>query len=227
MNGNEMLMSFINSLLRCIASKLPKIEIDRKKIRKEFDLDFFDDDLCFYTKILSRLKYGKELDKVFVNLKGASKILKRNLVIFLDYLKELIKTNKFYYLYKDPLVKIDISLILDYLVNKFGSNTVESIEFFPLCIRELEKKYKIKNMLFSTQYDIDLKAEAKEEMINLELNMKKNFATLLEYLIEYYLGEKNYNEKDLLKIEEISREYKENLDDKSLEELENGYLNNK
>ena len=51
------------------------------------------------------------------------------------YIQSLINTNQFELLYKDPIIKLDICLIIDYLVNKDDSNPVELIEFF-LCMHK-------------------------------------------------------------------------------------------
>ena len=74
--------------------------------------------------------YGIEKNKVLTNIQSSSKLFLRNVIVFLKYLQEIINKNKFESVYKDPIIKIDISLIIGYLSNKYGKDTVESVEFF-------------------------------------------------------------------------------------------------
>ena len=151
-NGNELLLSFIISVLNIIDNEINSITFELGNKINEFDLNFFDDDTNFYKKILSHL-YGIERGKVIANIQSSSKLLLRNLIVFLKYLQEIINTNKFESIYKDPIVKIDISLIIGYLSDKYGKDTVESVEFFWICIKELERKYKIPYNNYNTKYD--------------------------------------------------------------------------
>ena len=153
MTENESLLAFINYFLN-LPNKLTKITID-KKLRNEFDFNSFEDNDIFYAKILSHFLDDDE-DKIINNLESSSKVFKRSLFIFLEYLRTLITTYNHKDLYKDTIVKLDISLIIGYLVNKYGEQIVESIEFFPSCIKELEKKYE-KNIIDQTIFDTDLK----------------------------------------------------------------------
>ena len=91
------------------------------------------------------------------------------------YIQSLINTNQFELLYKDPIIKLDICLIIDYLVNKDDSNPVELIEFFYVCIKELEKKYGVKCLNYNTNYDNRFKEEAKRKVKNLLLKKKLIF----------------------------------------------------
>ena len=137
MKENESLLVFINYILHLPEKQIP-ITIDKQKLTNELDFKFFEDNEIFYTKILSHLLSDE--DKILDNIECSSKIFKRNLFIFLEYLRTLITTYNHKDLYKDTIVKLDISLIIGYLVNKYETPFVESIEFFPLCIEELEKK---------------------------------------------------------------------------------------
>ena len=115
------------------------------------------------------------------SIRGFSNLFKRNLFVFLEYLRTLIYSNNFKELYKDPIVKLDISLIIGYLVNKYGEKIVKSIEFFPSYIKELEKKYG-KNQIDKTIYDIDIKKDAELKYEFFEAQKRGNFSYLFDYL---------------------------------------------
>ena len=138
-NGNELLLTFINSLLKTMNKENPNVNFNIEKLKDNFDFDFFNDDISFYTKVLSHFD-GEDLTKILDNITKISNIFLRNLYVFLKYLQSLIE---FKLLYKDPIIKLDVSLIIGYLVNKYGSNTVESVEFFYMYKRvrkEIRKK---------------------------------------------------------------------------------------
>ena len=137
--GNGLLISFINSILKIINQEILSLTIDNQNLKSDFDFGFFDDDISFYTKILSHF-IDEDLTKILKNITQTSDIFKRNLVQFMMYIQSLINTNKFELLYKDPIIKLDISLIMGYLVNNYGKDTLELFEFFFVCIKELEKK---------------------------------------------------------------------------------------
>ena len=160
MTENKSLLAFINYFLN-LPNKLTKITIDNKKLRNEFDFNSFEDNDIFYGKIKSHLNC-EDKDKIMKNMESSSDLFQRNLFAFLEYLRTLIIKYNHKDLYKDTIVKLDISLIIGYLVNKYGEQIVESIEFFPSCIKELEKKYE-KNIIDQTIFDTDLKKDAKEK----------------------------------------------------------------
>ena len=223
MKGNQSLLSFVEYILNVIEKKNSPKSINVQKLENELNFYSFEDDVIFYSKILSHLINVNEKDKIYTNLARSTESFKRNLFIFLMYLKQLINSKKFEKLYQDPIVKLDISLLIRYLVNKYGAGIVESIEFFPLCIKELEKKYKAKEII-DTKYDIELKKRARIELEVLEYRKKQHFDILLKYLKEYYINQKNYSQEDRETIDNISNEYEKlNL---SMNEIEKNYLNN-
>ena len=113
-------------------------------------------------------------------------------------------------------------MIIGYLVNKYGAPIVEAIEFFPSCIKELEKKYE-KNMIDQTIFDTDLKKDAEEDLEILKENKIDNFENLLLYLKKYYTTPKTYSQKDADEIDKIYLEY-EHL---TVDEIDNNYINDK
>ena len=137
MKGNEILLIIVNSILKIIDRLKLKIKIDNNTIRNGSNIDYFDDDQNFYLKILSKLS-SSNLEKVFKNVKELPLYFLRNLRIFLEYLQILININKFKQLYNDPIIKLDISLIVEYLYDKYGAKIIEQIEFFSISKKELE-----------------------------------------------------------------------------------------
>ena len=220
-NGNELLLTFINSLLKIMNKENPIVNFNIEKLKDNFDFDFFNDDISFYTKVLSHFD-GEDLTKILDNITKISNIFLRNLYVFLKYLQSLI--NEFKLLYKDPIIKLDVSLIIGYLVNKYGSNTVESVEFFFICIKELEKKYGKKCMNFSTKYDTEIKLNAQDKIETLLLKQKINYSNLLNKVKQIYIKEGKYNELDDINI--IIDNYKNDSTNMPINELETKYYNN-
>ena len=221
MDGNRHLLSFIDFILSSPQKSKTPIIIDDSKLKNEFDFNSFEDDDIFYTKILYQLINKNDKNKVLENIRGFSNLFKRNLFVFLEYLRTLIYSNNFKELYKDPIVKLDISLIIGYLVNKYGEKIVKSIEFFPSCIKELEKKYG-KNQIDKTIYDIDIKKDAELKYEFFEAQKRGNFSDLIEYLQKYYTDSAHLSTEDSEKIDEIKIK-SENL---TMDELDSKYINN-
>ena len=221
MDGNRYLLSLIDFILNAPEQSPTPILIDDSKLKNEFDFNTFEDDEIFYTKILYHLLNQKDKNKVLNSITSLSKIFKRNLFVFLGYLRTLIDSNKYKELYKDPIIKLDISLIIGYLVNKFGETIVKSIEFFPICINELEKKYG-KNQIDNTIFDNDIKKDAKLKYAFFKTQKRGNFSDLIEYLQKYYTDKALLSKEDREKIDEIKIK-SENL---TMEELDNNYINN-
>ena len=117
--------------------------------------------------------------------------------------------------------KIQLSLIIGYLVNKFEETIFKSIEFFPICINELEKKYG-KNQIDNTIFDNDIKKDAKLIYEFFETQKRGNFSDLIEYLQKYYTDKALLSKEDREKIDEIKIK-SENL---TMEELDDNYINN-
>ena len=222
--GNGLLISFINSILKIINQEILSLTIDNQNLKSDFDFGFFDDDISFYTEILSHF-IDEDLTKILKNITQTSDIFKRNLVQFMMYIQSLINTNKFELLYKDPIIKLDISLIMGYLVNNYGKDTLESFEFFFVCIKELEKKYGIKCSNCKTDYDSELKKKAESNVKQLLYIKKNNFSNFLNNLEQILFGLNRYEEVDV--IHEIYIKYKNDSTDNSLIELENKYLKDK
>ena len=221
MDGNRYLLSLIDFILSAPEQSPTPILIDDSKLKNEFDFNTFEDDEIFYTKILYHLLNQKDKNKVLNSITSLSKIFKRNLFVFLGYLRTLIDSNKYKELYKDPIIKLDISLIIGYLVNKFGETIVKSIEFFPICINELEKKYG-KNQIDNTIFDNDIKKDAKLKYAFFKTQKRGNFSDLIEYLQKYYTDSAHLSTEDSEKIDEI----KIISDNLTMEELDNNYINN-
>ena len=185
--GNKLLFYTIDSMLRIIDNKIPFVPIDIPNTINEFDFDSFEDNFNFYYKILSILaEDDNEMKKIINNLAETSNYFLRNLINFLIFLKRLLDEKKTETLFKDPIIKLDISLIIEYLMNKYGSKIVESIDFFSLCTKELENKYVIKHLDYVTKFDDELKKKAENKLRNLESLKTSNFLGLLNFLKNKY-----------------------------------------
>ena len=83
---------------------------DYKEIKKGFGIDFFDDELNFYSKHLNDMY---ETIFSFRPIESLSHELnQRNMVKLLDYIEQLSQINE--NIYKEPLIKLNLSLIFNY-----------------------------------------------------------------------------------------------------------------
>jgi len=222
MEENKPLLDLIDFILNIPNQDEIQISINTQKLRNEFDFNSFEDNDIFYTKVLSHLLKDDEEEKIINNFLSSSKIFQRNLFAFLEYLRTLITKYQHKDIYKEAIVKLDLSLIIGYLVNKYGAEIVESLEFFPSCIKELEKKYN-KNIIKETIYDIELKKDAAVILNTLKKRKRKNFKNLLLFFQNQESKIENFTQNDMDIIDEISIKTK-NL---SLNEINNDYINNK
>ena len=222
MEENKPLLDLIDFILNIPNQDEIQISINTQKLRNEFDFNSFEDNDIFYTKVLSHLLKDDEEEKIINNFLSSSKIFQRNLFAFLKYLRTLITKYQHKDIYKEAIVKLDLSLIIGYLVNKYGAQIVESLEFFPSCIKELEKKYN-KNIIKETIYDIELKKDAAVILNTLKKRKRKNFKNLLLFFQNQESKIENFTQNDMDIIDEISIKTK-NL---SLNEINNDYINNK
>ena len=222
MDEKKALLDLIDFILNIPNQDEIQISINTQKLRYEFDFNSFENNDNFYTKVLSHLLKDDEEEKIINNFLSSSKIFQRNLFAFLEYLRTLITKYQHKDIYKEAIVKLDLSLIIGYLLNKYGAEIVESLEFFPSCIKELEKKYN-KNIIKETIYDIELKKDAEEILNILEKRKRKNFKNLLLFFQNQESKIENFTQNDMDIIDEISIKTK-NL---SLNEINNDYINNK
>ena len=222
MEENKSLLDLIDFILNIPKQDEIPISINTKKLRNEFNFNSFEDNDIFYTKVLSHLLKDDEEEKIINNFLSSSKIFKRNLFAFLEYLRTLITKYQHKDIYKEAIVKLDISLIIGYLVNKYGEPIVESLEFFPSCIKELEKKYN-KNIIKETIYDIELKKDAAVILNTLKKRKRKNFKNLLLFFQNQESKIENFTQNDMDIIDEISIK----TNNLSLNEINNDYINNK
>ena len=222
MDEKKALLDLIDFILNIPKKDEIQISINIQKLNNEFDFNSFEDNDIFYTKVLSHLLKDDDEEKIINNFLNSSKIFKRNLFAFLEYLRTLIAKYQHKDIYKETIVKLDISLIIGYLVNKYEASIVESIEFFPSCIKELEKKYN-KNIIKETIYDIELKKDATEILNVLKKRKRKNFKKLLLFFQNQESKIENFSQNDMDIIDEISIKTK-NL---SLKEINNDFINNK
>lgn len=141
-NVNIYALKCINLLNKLIFTKIKFIDdIETLNIQDtsnlEIDFEYMNDDLIFYSKLLKDLRYIKR-DSIEIN-KIEHKMNQRSLFLFLKYLKNLLtkKPN----IYKEPLIKLNISIIVGFFKAGYEKKMINSIEYFYLCRKEIEKKY--------------------------------------------------------------------------------------
>ena len=223
LDGNNLLLYIIGLLLKITDSQLPKNKYESKDLIKEFDFNFFDDNNCFYANLISQLSYNN-LAKILDNIEVIPDYILRYIIIFIKYIESIINSNQYKELYKDTIVKIDFSILIGYLYNKYGEKIIESIEFFPLCIKELEKKYNISCNVTNTDNDYKIKKEASNKIINLFNKKGLKFRASLESLKTIYIEKNKYEEYE--QIIKIIEKY-DNDDNINMNNLDVNYINNK
>lgn len=115
-------------------------------------------------------------------------------------------------------------MIVCYFTDKLGHKIFESIEYFSLSRKELEKKYKIECTDFSTKYDEKWKDEAKDIIKKLEKKKISNFEQILSSCESFYSDSDDF--ENLEKMGELLHKYKKNSKNLSMNELEKQYFSN-
>ena len=204
---NKIIIYIIDSMIDLFNEKNIDIFIEdyrqKEKIITNFDL--FDNNIIFYSNLLNTFKticFFK--NNILENVKPI--INQRNLLIFLDYLRIIIL--EFQEAYKNPIIKLNIFLIVSYFCEKKGNKIINSAEYFYICQKEIEKIYKKKCNIIKTIFDnkwVDIfnkKIEAfkQTQLFNLKL--------ALTYVQQYYIKKKDYSNYE--EISEIFQILKEN-----------------
>ena len=63
---------------------------------------------------------------------------------------------------------------------------LNQLNFFWICIKELERKYNIPYNNYSSNYDNEIKSEAEYEINRLIFRKKANFIAVLEFLTQLF-----------------------------------------
>lgn len=191
-----------------------------KNISKEFGIDFFDDDINFYSKLLNDMcdaSFPVHPIKLL-----SHELNQRNLIILIKLIQQLSQYR--HNLYKDPIIKINLSIIIGYFTNGFGKKFVDTPEYFYLCLKELVKFYGIQNINLMTTFDKIWREKAKESLKTLEDIKKRNILKIFSKVQILYENEKDYDE--VAKVGKIIRLFNEDKNQLSMKELEEKYLTN-
>ncbi len=139
---NKIIIYIIDSMIDLFNEKNIDIFIEdyrqKEKIITNFDL--FDNNIIFYSNLLNTFKTIFFKNNILENVKPI--INQRNLLIFLDYLRIIIL--EFQEAYKNPIIKLNIFLIVSYFCEKKGNKIINSAEYFYICQKEIEKIFQKK-----------------------------------------------------------------------------------
>ena len=133
---------------------------------------------------------------------GINNLIKQTFIIFIEYLIKLLETNND--AYKNDIVKINISIIITFIFNKYSKDIVNSREYFYLCIKELQNIYENENI------NQKLSKLWKNKYNSLKISLLRligNWCTS-----NYNLFEENNNYKELLQELKNKKISEENID---------------
>ena len=225
-NGNLYALKCINMLNKLVFTEIKFIDdIDdiilniQDTSNLEIDFNYLDNDLIFYSRLLNDLSlinaFSIQINKI------EHKMNQRNLFLFLKYLKNLLNKNPD--IYKDPLIKLNISIIIGFFKSGYGKKMINSIEYFYLCRKEIEKKYGDPIDTNKSDYDFFWINMAQKEIENLEIIKKNNYDMALYILLSYYNQKKCYEEIEIIQNIRKSFIMNRNL---SIKELDKKYIHN-
>ena len=139
--------------------------------------------------------------------------------VYLNNLKKIIniKEKENIYLYTDQLIKLDINIIFGYILHELNKRIIKIPEYFPLCIKELEKKYNFSCIDYNTPFDNIWKRDAKEILETLIENKKSNIDIALFKINEKFLKLQQFEEIE--KIQALRKQFKDDLLKESIQNL--------
>jgi len=224
LKGNSLLMKCVDEALGILSSKNIYFVVD-DKFEPLINVESFDNSISFYIRLLRDY-----IDVDFIKKKNTSsklnKIAIRNMYIYLNYLKKIItiKEKENIYLYTDQLIKLDIYIIFGCILHELNKRIIQMPEYFPLCIKELEKKYNIPCIDYITPFDNKWKEEAKEILETLIETKKTNIDIALLKIYEKIL--KSQQIEEIKKIELLQNQFKNDRFKESIQNLEEIYVSN-
>ena len=151
------------------------------------DFKSFDEDISYHKRFSGKVDtFFTSQENIASRLDELPKIIIRNMYIYLNYLKYLVKSKEKVNndLYKNKQIKIDIQLYLDIsFIVLYGHNKrlIKLPQYYLLCIKELEIIYNLKCIDFFCPFDNIWKNETKEYIKQIKNN--KNKQILLAYKI--------------------------------------------
>ena len=146
----------------------------------------------------------------------------RNLIILIEFIQQISQFK--HNLYKDPIIKLNLSIIIGFFTNGFGKKFVDTPEYFYLCLKELEKYYGIQSTNLVTTFDEIWRIKAEESLKTLEDIKKRNISKIFSKVQILYEEDKNYDK--FADVGKIIRLFQEDKNQLSMEELEEKYLSN-
>ena len=207
--------------LKAFKNIIGRIFIDEyKSITKEFGIDFFNDDINFYSKLLNDMcdaSFPVHPIKLL-----SHELNQRNLIILIEFIQQISQFK--HNLYKDPIIKLNLSIIIGFFTNGFGKKFVDTPEYFYLCLKELEKYYGIQSTNLVTTFDEIWRIKAEESLKTLEDIKKRNISKIFSKVQILYEEDKNYDK--FADVGKIIRLFQEDKNQLSMEELEEKYLSN-
>ena len=222
--GNSLLMKCVDEILGILSGKNIYFEVD-DEFEPLINAESFDNNIHFYSRLL-RDYLDVEFTKRKDNSKKLNEIIIRNMYVYLNNLKKIIniKEKENIYLYTDQLIKLDINIIFGYILHELNKRIIKIPEYFPLCIKELEKKYNFSCIDYNTPFDNIWKRDAKEILETLIENKKSNIDIALFKINEKFLKLQQFEEIE--KIQALRKQFKEDLLKESIQNLEKIYVTN-
>ena len=192
-----------------------------KNISKEYGIDFFDDDINLYSKFVNDLYRANYPTNPIEILNH--KINQRNLILLIQYIEQLSKVNK--NIYKEPLIKINLTIIFGYFTDRLGEKYVDTQEYFYLCLKEIEKYFPINFENNKTKFDEEWKKKAKISLKKFEEKKIQNIITIFSEVKNRY--EKKGNLDNFAKVSKLLRDFQTDIKKNvALKKLEEDYLLN-
>ena len=208
---NKIIIYIIDSMIDLFNEKIIDIFIEdyRKNPKISINFDFFDNNINFYSNLLNTFKTIFLKNNILENINPI--INQRNLLIFLDYLRIIII--QFQEAYKNPIIKLNIFLIVSFFGEKKGNRIINSVEYFYICQKEIEKIYKKKFNQIKTIFDNKWIDNFKKKIEMLKQIQLVNLKEALTCVHEYYFKNEDYtNYEEISEISKILKENKKNLD---------------
>ena len=225
-SSNALLLYCVENLIALISQKDINFYVDHI-VDNSIDILSFDFDNTFYWRLLNDLEsnYFSKQNIIQDYLNDLPKITVRNMLIYLNYLKNILISKKdetVDNLFKDKRIKLDIAIIFGYFINKLNEKIIMLPEYFPLCIRELENKYNLLCNIKVTNLDEKWKNEAKDILENLVKKKKNNIMFAFRTLLTKYCNSNNF--KDYDDILAVKNKFENDLNNMNIQDLEKNYV---
>ncbi len=163
----------------------------KKSVNNLMNINFFDNNIEFYQKIFNSFEnipfYKISLNRILPIIN------QRNFIIYLQYLKKIIIEAQ--NAYKNPIIKINISLIISYFAGDKGKEIINSDEYFEICIQELKNIYKI-NLNEITNLDNNWINEYQKSIKRFKRSQLSNINDAFLDIKSYYIKNNEFDKYD-------------------------------